>query len=307
MTTLTLQNGSTIPQLGLGTWHANKDKVGEMLRVAIEDLGYRHIDCAFIYQNEKEIGEALAQIFARGKVKREDLFITSKLWMTSFDPSRVEEACKHTLQDLQLDYLDLYLAHWGVAFEYTTEHEPLDKDGYVKTANIPFQQTWKAMEQLVEKGLVKSLGVANFTVMMLTDVLSYANIKPAMNQVELHPYLAQKELVEYCAHLGIHVTAYSPLGSPGGAKGGDPILLEDQTVNEIAKAHTKTPAQILLRWGIQRGTCVIPKSMHAERLKENIDVFDFELNETEMKKLNALNINYRFVNPLDWWKIPYFS
>jgi diketogulonate reductase-like aldo/keto reductase len=164
------------------------------------------------------------------------------------------------------------------------------------------------MEELVSSGLVKAIGVANFTAPMIFDLLSYAKIQPAVNQIELHPYLQQQELVDYCAHNNIVLTAYSPLGSPGNFKEkGLPVIAEDKTIIEIAGSHNKSPAQVLIRWGIQRGTVVIPKSTHPERIKENIEVFDFELSAAEMKTIAGLNKNLRFVDAWSWWKIPYFG
>jgi diketogulonate reductase-like aldo/keto reductase len=163
------------------------------------------------------------------------------------------------------------------------------------------------MEQLLEKGLVKSIGVANFTTMMMTDLLAYAHIKPVMNQIELHPYNAQTELVDFCIHQNVAVTAYSPLGSPGGAKENDPIILKDPVIKKIANTHKKSTAQVLIRWALQRGTIPIPKSTTQERITENAAVFDFELSPAEMEHIAALNINHRFVDPIKWWGVPYFS
>jgi diketogulonate reductase-like aldo/keto reductase len=164
------------------------------------------------------------------------------------------------------------------------------------------------MEELVRVGLVKAIGVSNFTAPMLNDLLSYSKIKPAVNQIELHVYLQQPELIEFCKHKDVVVIAYSPLGSPGNYKDkGFPELIEDKTIKEIAENYKKSPAQVLIRWGIQRGIVLIPKSTNPERIKENISVFDFELSEEEMKIIQGLNRNLRFVNPGVWWKIPYFN
>lgn len=162
------------------------------------------------------------------------------------------------------------------------------------------------MEELVTSGLVKSIGIANFTAPMILDLLSYAKTLPAVNQIELHPYLQQSSLVSFCQYKGIAITAYSPLGSPGGLKTGEPVLLEDPLIKKIAQNHKKTPAQILLRWGIERDTIVIPKSTDEERIKSNSEIFNFALSPEESAEIKTLDLKYRFVNPENWWKIPYF-
>jgi diketogulonate reductase-like aldo/keto reductase len=293
-----------IPLIGLGTWRSSKNSVGDAVEYAISKAGYRHIDCASVYGNEKEIGTSFNKVLSSGKVKREDLFITSKLWNTDHDPVNVEAACRKTLKDLQLEYLDLYLVHWGIAFVHGNEIEPMGDNGMAKTVPVPTYETWRAMEQLVEKGLVKNIGVANFTVAMLVDLLTYAKIKPAMNQVEIHPYNSQEALVDYCKKMGIKVTAYSPFGSQWNDTD-KPI--SNEIIVKIAKDHGKTPAQVLVKWLYQRGIITIPKSVRPDRIESNIKVSDFELTDAEMKQIFALNRNHRFVDPIDWWGIPYFK
>ena len=258
--------------------------------------------------NESEIGQVFKEVLG-GQLNRNEIFITGKLWNTAHAPSEVMTACKQSLRDLQLDYLDLYLMHWGVATPKELGSEPLDENGVLMQEKVSVRETWEAMQELLKAGLVKTIGVSNFTGAMLADLLSYARIKPAVNQIELHPYNCQQRFLEFCQYQNIAVTAYAPLGSPGNmrAKDGQPILLEDKQVNEIAKAHRKQPAQILIRWALERKTIVIPKSVRAENIKDNIDVFDFELSAEEMDLLSSLDRKHRYIDPWTWWRLPYFE
>lgn len=305
--TIRLHNGAQMPILGLGTWMADKNLVGAAVKSALVDNQYSHVDCAAVYENEKEVGEALHTIFSSHDRRREDVFITSKLWNTHHARQDVLNACKASLHDLQIDYLDLYLMHFAIASPRGAGTEPLNDKGILVTAPVSIRETWQAMEELIKLGLVKAIGVANFTGPLLVDLLTYAQVRPAVNQVELHPYNPQIRLLDFCRYHEIGVTAYSPLGSPGGMKPGEVCLLKDEVVGRVAQAHGKTPAQVLLRWGIQRGTVVIPKSISAQRIQENCEVFDFVLTEDEMVQLTSLEKHHRYVDPWDWWKVPYFD
>lgn len=301
MRTLSFDNGDTLPMLGLGTWKSKPGEVYEAVKEAIR-AGYRHIDCAHIYGNEGEVGRALEEAMAEG-VKREDLWITSKLWNSSHHPENVKPALQTTLKNLRLDYLDLYLMHWPVAHKADVVF-PKSADDLIRLGELPVSATWGGMEGGVDDGLTRHIGVSNFSVHKLKGLLESARIKPAMNQIELHPYLQQNAMLDFCGKNGVHLTAYSPLGSsdrPEGMKAADePVLLEDTVIKGIAERHRASPAQVLIAWALQRGTAVIPKSVNPQRIRQNLAAADLNLDDQDMKAIGELDRHRRYVSGSAW-------
>ncbi|XP_071090006.1 aldo-keto reductase 1B-like [Haliotis cracherodii] len=297
--TITLNTGHHMPVLGLGTFNMFKQgEVYEAVKAAIS-CGYRLIDTAWVYRSEEEIGNAITEVVNSGIVKREDLFITSKLWSIFHAPDRVEVALRDSLKDLKADYVDLYLMHWPMAWQ-----EPADRTAWImntdfKPADVDYIDTWRAMERLVDKGLVKAIGISNFNMAQLKRLLSADNLKykPANLQIEISPYMDNSDLVNFCQENDITVTAYTPLAKGGNEYAGKPTpsLMEESVLKDIALKYDKTPAQVALRWAYQRGYATVPKSVTAHRIQENIKLFDFELSADEMKSIATLNKDMRLV------------
>lgn len=262
---IVLNNNVEMPQLGLGVWQVeNGTEVEQSVRSALE-RGYRLIDTAAAYGNEAGVGKAIAE----SNIPREELFITTKLWNSDQGKREARAAFETSLEKLGLDYVDLYLIHWPMPAKNT------------------FLETWKVLEDLQQEGKIRAIGVSNFRIQDLETLFAHANVTPAVNQIELHPYFTQTELRAYCAQKNIQVESWSPIG---GSKGS---LLHDNRLIEIAKRHGKSPAQIVIRWHIQNGLIVIPKSTHEERIAQNIDVFNFELSAEELADISNLDKNER--------------
>lgn len=295
---LPITTTDTIPALGLGTWKSSPGEVGQAVATAIK-IGYRHIDCASIYQNQKEIGTALADALNTKQVKREKLWITSKLWNNAHAKKHVQPALERTLVDLQLDYLDLFLIHWPINFQANIVF-PKRPEEFLAPEDIPIIETWQAMEKMVQKGLCRFIGVCNFNLPRLIKLKQQATLQPVMNQIELHPYLQQEKMVEYCKKNGLLLTAYSPLGSgdrPAALKKDlEPSLLTQPIIVDIAAKRNMSPGQVLLAWALFRGTVVIPKSTNPARLQENFLAADLELEAADLQAIDGLEQGYRFVD-----------
>ncbi|WP_436937341.1 aldo/keto reductase [Staphylococcus xylosus] len=263
MGNITFYNGNEMPIVGLGTFRVeNNDECAASVKHAIEN-GYTHIDTAMIYENEDKVGQGIAEGLASTGLKRSDLFITSKLWLDDYGRQNVADAYETSLNKLGLDYLDLYLMHWPG----TDEALMID--------------TWQGMEDLYKNDKVKNIGVSNFNIEHLEALLAQVSIKPVINQVEFHPYLLQSSLNRYLEVQNIHMESWSPLMNAQ--------ILEDETVNAVANEVGKSPAQVIIRWNVEHGVVVIPKSVTPSRIEENINVFDFALTAEQIEKLDNLN------------------
>lgn len=302
MNYLTFENGDKMPALGLGTWKSAKGEVYTAVRKALE-IGYRHFDCALLYGNEKEIGEAFSDAMKAGEVKRDDLWITSKLWNNSHQKAYALPSIQTSLDDLQLDYLDLYLIHWPVALNREVLFPQTGAD-LVSLSEVPLSETWEAMLQLKEMGLTHHVGVSNFSIKKLEEVTAATGVRPEVNQLELHPFLQQWPMVDYCREHGIVLTGYCPLGSSDRPANrivdGEPKLFENEVIRDLAQARGCSAAQLMLAWAVNRETSVIPKSVNAGRLQENLAAADIKLTEEEMKAMRKLDLQYRYIKGNFW-------
>jgi len=298
---VTLNTGAKMPTLGMGTWHHGpREEIDAALRFAIKK-GYRHIDCAKIYLNEKEVGEVFAEIIDK-TVPRKELFIVGKLWGTDHHPDDVEKACRKSLSDLKIDYLDAYLIHWPTAFVKDGEEMwPKDGEGNFRLAEeIELTDTWKAMEKLVDKGLCKSIGLSNFNSKQMTEIMAKCSMKPAILHAECNVRFNNEGLRRFCHKHGITLIGFSPFGSPDLPWGEKmPHILVDPVLKAIAQKHKRSTANVALRWLLQRGVPSIPKSVIESELLDNLKVYDFELSGDEMEIIDQLNKNLRKIIPIN--------
>lgn len=297
MKSVILNNEVKMPIMGLGTWKADKNSVYTTIRWALK-LGYNHIDTAFIYDNEEEIGQALFDAMKEDGIKRQDLFVVTKLWNNYHLKEDVSEALNESLERLKLNYVDLFLMHWPVA-QKKESIMPLEDDDMLSLSQAPIIDTWREMEALYHKGLAKAIGVSNFGVLRLKKLMEEAEINPMVNQVECHPYLKQDELLKFCQDNNIVMTAYAPIGS------GNKKLIEDEVIRDIARKNNVSLYQVLLSWNMNRGVVVIPKSQNIEHLKENLRALNLNLDAEDMARIENIDKNERFLSS-DVFKIgPY--
>lgn len=306
-----------MPSVGFGCWKVDNATCADTIYNAIK-VGYRLFDGAEDYGNEKEVGEGINRAIDEGLVARDELFVVSKLWNSFHDPKNVEKALDRTLSDLKVDYLDLFLIHFPIAFKFVPFEEKYPPGFYCGDGDkfhyedVPLIDTWRALEKLVEKGKIRSIGISNFSGALIQDLLRGAKIKPAVLQIEHHPYLQQPRLIEYVQSQGIAITAYSSFGPQSFVELNHPRvkdvkpLFEHDVIKSVADKVKETPAQVLLRWATQRGLAVIPKSNNPDRLLSNLKVNDFDLSQEDFQEISKLDIELRFNNPWDWDKIPTF-
>lgn len=293
---ITLNNGLKMPAIGLGTYLVNDQQGVQAIKNAI-DSGYRHFDTAYAYANEKEIGRGCKQKIAEGVVSREELFIVTKLWNKCNNPVNVSEAFKRSLENLDLDYIDLYLLHSPMSLQFSGfDIDPALKDVAICFEEHDYLDTWLAMEKLLDGGKVKSIGVSNFNSEQIRRICELGNVRPVTNQIECHPKLNQKKLIGFCRNYGIVITAYRPFEKfrDDGTKNTAEPLLQNKRIIEIGKKYNKSPAQVVLKYLVQvLSIAAIPKSTNEKHIKENINIFDFTLSEEDIGHLDSLNSNSR--------------
>ena len=306
------QSIKEIPSIGFGLWKIPESTCADVVYEAVKQ-GYRHFDSASDYGNEKEVGIGLKRAMDQGLCKREDLWITSKLWNTYHQSTHVPMALERTLDDLQLDYLDLYLIHFPIALKFVDFEkryppewffDPEEAEPSMKLAKVPLAETWKAMETLKVDKKVNHIGVCNYSTGLLNDLMNYCQTPPELLQIESHPYLTQEKLIRQAKQYGLEVTAFSPLGSLSYVElemaDQNESILDQLKVKEIAERLNCSPAQVILKWGIQRNTSVVTKSINPERMKENLSSDSVELTEEDMEAISSLNRNRRFNDPGDF-------
>ena len=296
-----------IPKIGFGTWKIEKDVCSDIIYNAIK-TGYRHIDCACDYGNEIEVGLGIKRALDEKICSREELWITSKLWNTYHDKKNVLLAIQKSLEDLDLEYLDLYLIHFPIALKFVPFEQRYPPEwvynlesSKMEFESIPLHETWSAMENLVDNNLTRYIGVCNYNSSLLNDLMNYSRIRPKVLQIESHPYLTQEKLIRLAKIYNLDVTVFSPLGALSylelNMADFKESLLENKVIINISKKYDKTPAQILLRWGVQRGTSVVTKTTKLNRMNENLDILNFELEKSDLDKISTFNCNKRFNDP----------
>ncbi|KAI1631185.1 NADP-dependent oxidoreductase domain-containing protein [Biscogniauxia mediterranea] len=304
-TTFTLNNGVKIPALGFGTF-ANEGAKGETYKAVKKalEVGYRHLDCAWFYRNEDEVGEAIRDFLKENpSVKREDLFITTKVWNHLHEPEEVKWSLESSLKNFGVDYIDLFLIHWPIAAEKDDQYMPkIGPDGkYIikKELTENPEPTWRAMESLLASGKTRAIGVSNWTIPGLKQLLSFAKVKPQVNQIEVHPFLPNQELLDFCKQNDILVEAYSPLGSQDQVPTTGEKVRTNKTLNEVAERSGHTLAQVLLAWGLRRGYVVLPKSSTPSRIESNAEIPEISDADFEAVEGVARGRHTRFVNMKD--------
>jgi alcohol dehydrogenase (NADP+) len=299
---LQFSNNDKMPALGLGTWKSAKGEIYQTVRKAIE-IGYRHFDCALIYGNEQEIGQAISDAMYNKEVSRNELWMTSKLWNNRHKKADIQATIDITLNNLKLEYLDLYLIHWPVALINEVNY-PQNGSEMVDLKHIPLSETWQGMIDLKDKQWAKHIGVSNFSIKKINQLIADTGVCPEALQLELHPFLQQKKVLDFANANRVVLTGYCPLGSADRPANriteGEPKLFENKTILDIAHDKGISPAQVMLAWAVNRGTSVIPKSVNPHRLKENLEAADMGLSSSEMQKMNDLDQHYRYIKG-DFW------